>query len=224
MFVSCWSVKGGAGTTVVAAALALVSAETSPNGSLLVDLGGDCPAVLGLPESDGDGISEWLVAGEDVPGDALGRLEVPAGSGVAVIRRGHAPVTGDQVGRAEVLASLLAVDPRPVVIDCGVLRTPAGPADEVARALALAATHSWLVTRACYLALRRAVTAPLAPSGVVLVREPGRSLRARDIEDILQVPVVVQIACESSVARAVDAGLLAGRLPRVLEQAVRLAA
>ena len=224
MFVSCWSVKGGAGTTVVAASLAMVSAESSASGSLLVDLGGDCPAVLGLPESGGDGIADWLAAGEGVPTDGLARLEAPAGGGVGLIGRGNALIERARLDRVDVLAGLLAVEPRPVVIDCGVIRDQGQPFDEVALVLAGAATHSWLVTRACYLALRRAVVAPITPSGVVLVRESGRSLRAGDIEDILQVPVVAQVAYEASIARAVDAGLLAGRLPRVLEQAVRRAA
>ena len=47
----CWSVKGGSGTTVVAATLAL----SCPTASLLVDLDGELPAVLGLPEPSGQG-------------------------------------------------------------------------------------------------------------------------------------------------------------------------
>ena len=41
----CWAAKGGSGTTVVAATLAL----SCPTESLLVDLDGELPAVLGLP-------------------------------------------------------------------------------------------------------------------------------------------------------------------------------
>ena len=49
MLIACWSTKGGAGTTVVTAALGLVLARRHPAGALLVDLAGDLPAALGLP-------------------------------------------------------------------------------------------------------------------------------------------------------------------------------
>ena len=39
-----------AGTTVVAATLALVLARSAPGGVLLTDLSGDLPTALGLPE------------------------------------------------------------------------------------------------------------------------------------------------------------------------------
>ena len=73
-----------------------------------------------------------------------------------------------------------------------------------------------LVTRACYLALRRAVATPWRPDGVVLVAEPGRALHGPDIERAVGVPVVATISHDPAVARAVDAGLLAARLPRML--------
>jgi hypothetical protein len=43
----CWSAKGGSGTTVVSAALSLVLSHRRP--ALLVDLAGDAPAALGMP-------------------------------------------------------------------------------------------------------------------------------------------------------------------------------
>ncbi len=70
----------------------------------------------------------------------------------------------------------------------------------------------------------RALAAPLRPSGVVLVSEPGRALGAKDVEDVLGVPVRAEVTVEAAVARAVDAGLLASRLPRSLERALRRAA
>jgi len=60
--------------------------------------------------------------------------------------------------------------------------------------------------------------------GVVLVREPGRALGRHDVEDALQVPVRAEIDVEPAVARAVDAGLLATRLPRSLAHGLRNAA
>ena len=65
---------------------------------------------------------------------------------------------------------------------------------------------------------------PWRPDGVVLVAEPGRALRVPDIERTLGVPVVATISHDPAVARAVDAGLLAARLPRVLQRELRGAA
>lgn len=213
MLVACWSAKGGSGTTVVAAALASVLARTSPAGGVVADLAGDVPAALGIPEPPGPGLAGWLAAGPSVPADALGRLEVAVGGGLSVLPAGgEVPATS---GRGEVLAALLAADPRPVVVDCG--SVPSG----TRLAVAASATHSLLVLRPCFLSLRRAVASPLRPSAVVLVEEEGRSIRSGDVEDALGVPVRAVVPVHQRVARAVDAGLLVGRLPAALERAVR---
>ncbi|MFP4511356.1 MAG: hypothetical protein ACLFRV_00250 [Acidimicrobiales bacterium] len=215
MVVSCWSAKGGSGTTVVAASLALVLARAPGDEVLLVDLAGDVPAALGLAEPAGPGVMDWAEAGSDVPADALARLEVPVGPRVALLPRGAGPgVVATE--RMELLAAMLAADDRTVVVDCGTLT-----AETVALPMAAGATVSLLVTRACYLSLRRAVAAPIRPSAVALVNEPGRALDRRDIESILGVPVTAEITVDPGVARAVDAGLLASRLPRSLQRALR---
>ena len=78
----------------------------------------------------------------------------------------------------------------------------------------------WLVTRACYLALRRAATLPVRPTGVVLVDEPGRSLRRQHVQEAVGAPVIATMVWDIRVARAVDSGLLlGGRLPRGLQRA-----
>ena len=102
------------------------------------------------------------------------------------------------------------------VVDCGTGAPPAG--------LVAAAGHSLLVTRPCYLALRRAVATGVQPSGIVLVHEPGRALTARDVERSLGAPVVAELHYDPAVARAVDAGLLAARLPRSLAHSLKSAA
>jgi hypothetical protein len=56
------------------------------------------------------------------------------------------------------------------------------------------------------------------------VREPGRALTRRDVEEVLGVPVRAEVDVDPAVARAVDAGLLASRLPRALERGLRNAA
>ena len=63
----CWAVKGGSGATLIAATLAL-SCRTD---SLLVDLDGELPALLGVPEPDGQGVGDWLAS--DAPPTALDR-------------------------------------------------------------------------------------------------------------------------------------------------------
>jgi MinD-like ATPase involved in chromosome partitioning or flagellar assembly len=215
MVTVCWSPKGGSGTTVVAATLALLLAERH-GGSLLVDLAGDAPAVLGLPDPPGQGAWDWLSTPTAGP-QALARLVREGTAGVDLLPAGAGPPDVWRPGRAASLVDALAVERRPVVVDAGLLRPELH--DAVARA-----TCSLLVIRSCYLALRRAVAAPLRPSGVVLVREPGRALGRHDVEEVLGVPVVACVDLSPDVARAVDAGLLVSRLPRSLVRGLRRAA
>jgi hypothetical protein len=217
VLIACWSVKGGSGTTVVATALALLHARAAPDGALVADLVGDVPAALGIPDPAGPGLAAWLAAADDVGGDALDRLAVPVAPRLHLLPAGT-PAAAPGPGRGGALAAALAHESRPVVIDAG--SCLAGAALDVAAGAAV----SLLVMRPCFLALRRAVAAPVRPSGVVLVREPGRSLGRRDVEDALQVPVCAEVDLEPAVARAVDAGLLAARLPRSLAHALRHAA
>jgi MinD-like ATPase involved in chromosome partitioning or flagellar assembly len=215
VLVACWSAKGGAGTTVVAVSLSLLLARRDAPGALLVDLDGDAPGALGTAEPDGPGLAGWLAAGPEVPADALARLEAHPATGLGLLARGTGAL---DASRAEVLVALLRQEPRTVVVDCG-----AGP-DGVAAHVAAAADRSVLVTRPCFLALRKALAAPLRPTEVVLLEEPGRALRAADVEDVLGVPVVAEVAVDPAVARAVDAGLLAARLPRGLARELGRAA
>ena len=217
MLIACWSPKGGSGTTVIACGLAAVLSRTTraAGGVLLADLAGDAAPVLGLADPAGPGLAEWLAAGPDVAGTALRRLEVEAGPGLRLLGwKRPGPEFRPGPGRAEALVGALGADPRPVVADCGAADGGAG------LAVAAGAGVSLLVLRPCYLALRRALAAPLRPSGVILVTEPGRSLGRRDVEDVLGVPVR-EVEVDSAVARAVDAGLFARRVPRGLERALR---
>ena len=217
MLVACWSVKGGSGTTVVAASLALVLARQRGEVTL-VDLAGDAPAVFGTAEPSGPGVSEWAAAGQDVPAAALDALASPVRSGLRLIHRGQAPVAdGDGERIAVALASLGTV-----VVDCGQVGRfdRSGPAESVASG----ATQSLLVMRPCFLSLRSALAAPLRPSGVVLVHDQQRALGRADVEDVLGVPVRAEVRWDPAVARAVDAGLLATALPSPLSRALAAAA
>src|SRR5690349_17568370 len=80
-----WSVKGGSGITVVAAATALLSARRSP--TVLVDLGDDAFATLGLPEPLGPGALYWLAA-PNPAGGALFALASDAADDLRVIGPG----------------------------------------------------------------------------------------------------------------------------------------
>ncbi len=215
MLIGCWSAKGGAGATVVSAALALVCRRHSPDGVLLVDLAGDLPAALGIAEPASPGLAGWCAAGDGVPVDALARLEVPVGDAMSLLPRGE----GDfDPTRGQVLGALLAADGRTVVADCGT--RPSGAALSVAAG----ATRSVLVIRPCFLSLRRALAGTLVPSEIVVVGEPGRALDRHDIADTIGAPVRAEVPLDPAVARAVDAGLLAARLPRTLERGLRHAA
>lgn len=218
MLIACWSPKGGSGTTVVATTLGLLLAEELRGGAVVADLEGDVPIVLGMPDPPSDrGLRQWLAASADVGVDALRRLVVPAGvPGLSVLPAGVRVVAGG--GRADDLVTALSGLGPPVVCDCGTLR------DDAELSVAAGATLSLCVVRPCYVALRRALRAPVRPSGVVLVTEPGRSLGRRDVENVLGAPVRAEIELDPLVARAVDAGLLATRLPRGLHRALRDAA
>jgi hypothetical protein len=197
VLIACWSTKGGAGTTVVTAALGLVLARRHPAGALLVDLAGDLPAALGLPP------------------DASLSPDPPEELAV-----GGLPLALRPVGAGPPDLDALRAERRVVVADCGRIDLAGPPVAE----LVAAADRSLLVLRPCYLALRRAVASAVRPSGVVLVAEAGRAITADDVADSLGVPVVAEVVVTDAVARAVDAGLLASRLPRSLLRDLRTVA
>ena len=199
---ACWSVKGGSGTTVFASALALSLAEQHGEASI-IDLCGDVPSVLGMAEPTGRGIRDWL-SSPDRDTQELFNLRVSATSRLHVIPAGSATSFID-----DSLEDLMSTShSHPVVIDFGLLQPPASIRD--------AAHADWLVVRPCYLALRRAARLHSRPRGVVLMKEPGRALTARDVQSVVGAPVVAELTVEDGVARSVDAGLLATRLPKQL--------
>jgi hypothetical protein len=58
-------------------------------------------------------------------------------------------------------------------------------------------------------------------TGAVLIEEPGRALGARDVADVLGVPVLATVSVRSSVARVIDAGVFPVRLPDALLKPAR---
>ena len=217
MLLVLWSPKGGSGTSVLAAACALVLGRRG--GARIADLDGDQPALFGLASDPPTGLADWLSAGPEAPTDALERLTVEAAQGVSLIPRGTparplAPLPAAEAGAA--LAVALRDGLVPTVADLGSALTPA------ARAVVEVADASLVVVRGCYLTLRRAVrAAPLAhASGIIHVAEPGRAIGRRDVAGVLDRPVLAEVPVRSAIARAVDAGLLPARLPDVLARPV----
>lgn len=214
-----WSPKGGSGTSVLAAGCTLVASRCSTGGLVrLADLRGDQPAIFGLGAEPPTGLTDWLAVGPAAPTEALDRFAVEVGPGVVLLPTGAAASPLAPLAAAEAGAALAVAlrDSAPLCIaDCGTAADPA------TRAVLEVADVSVVVVRGCYLALRRAVhAAPTARAvGVVLVDEPGRSLSARDVADVLSLPVLATVPVRPAIARAVDAGVLATRTPDALARA-----
>ncbi len=207
MLVCFWSPKGGSGTSVMAAAAALVLARDTD--ARIVDLAGDQPAVLGLAHDPVPGLLDWMRAGPGAPTDAIEHLAVDVVPRLTLLPAGYAHGTPASPESGAALAVALDADPRPGVCDLGRLDDPA------LQAFAEVAGPGIVVVRGCYLSLRRAVRHPAIVDavGAILIEEHGRSLGAPDVEDVLGIPVVAAIPARTSIARAVDAGVLPNRLP-----------
>ena len=213
MLLALWSPKGGSATSVVAAALALVSAGRQE--TRLADLGGDQPAILGLalqPSLSGpaEGLTGWLAAGPSARTEWLDDMAVPVVPGLALLPLGSDVGAGVSPEAGAALAVALR-DRAMAVLDAGSGRDDGG----AIRAAIEVADAPLMVIRPCYLALRKAVGDPrLARSaGAILVEDPGRALDAVDIAAVLGIPVVGRVPVRAEIARAVDAGVLPDRLP-----------
>jgi hypothetical protein len=211
VLLALWSPKGGSGTSVLAATCSLVLAREA-GAARLGDLDGDHPAIFGLGAEPPVGLIDWLNAGPEAPSEALDRLAVEAAPGVALLPRGGsertlAPVASAEAGAA--LAVALRDGPVATIVDCGRASDPA------TRAVVEVADVSVVVVRGCYLAVRRALRAPVLArtSGAVLVEEKDRSLTEKEVGDVLDIPVLARVPVKTAIFRAVDAGVLAARLP-----------
>jgi MinD superfamily P-loop ATPase len=202
----CWSVKGGSGTSTVAAALTMLS-PTEINGPLLVDLCGDSATLLGINAAANVGLSDWFASQADP--QILDTLCVQTKSGINVLPT-LSPVENYE-RRSEEFASWLTEQSakRHVVIDAG------------QNLCSVSNAQLLLVVRPCYLAIRRAVSSGEHPTGIVLVREVERSLTNADIEAAVGAPIIAEIPIDPMIARAIDAGLSNARLPRSLTRPLR---
>ncbi|MCY4257548.1 MAG: hypothetical protein OXE04_04580 [bacterium] len=234
MLLTCWSTKGGAGTTVVSALLSLQTARDSTRPTLLVDLCGDLPAAFGNPEPE-SGLADWLNG--DLNSSSLQRTLqeltdnlslLPRGSGQLNPRRtdallewlssGAPPTSGAPPNKSVASEPLVVVDAGTWLANS--YNKPQAASDnpqqqhDLPTQLICGANKSILVTRACYLSLRKAVKLPFRPTGVVLVAEAGRALTRLDCERAIGAPVIATVAIDPDIARAVDAGMLRTRVPK----------
>lgn len=204
MLCAVWSTKGGVGVSSVAAMLALAQSARAVD-TLLVDLVGDLPAVLGVADTDTPGVADWCATPRH-PVDALARIQQSVAPDLKLLHRGHGALE-----QPTPLIDALIASQRPVVADCGTAEAGSFAAEVASRAQV-----RLLVVRACYLCLRTVQNSSISPSGVVLVRDHRRALGLGDVERVVTAPVVAEIALDPGIARTIDAGLVANRLPRTL--------
>lgn len=208
---SFYAAKGGVGCSVTAAATAVLASREGP--VLLVDLLGDQPALFGL-DAASPGLADWFGADAPLP-DALSRLEVPVDDRLSLLPLGRDPGHTTWLGSGnpeqyQTLARLLRLEGREIVVDVGTAADPA-------RSILGASNAAILVSRLCYLATR-AARPLLPPDDVVVIDEPGRALRPSDLAAVFGTAIDTVLPWDPAVARAVDAGLFAARLPRSLHR------
>lgn len=224
MLITCWSVKGGSGVSVVSAALAGLLAQRHGRAAI-VDLGGDQPAVLGLAEPSGPGVLDWC---ESTAGaEQLRGLAVEAAGDLLLVPRGHGPQVVSADRAAELARAVESLAPA-VVVDAGVplsaTHQGSRSSDEDPHAAHLRTRGTSLfVTRACYMALRRAKALQVVADGVILIDEPGRALGAKDVAGVLDLPVIGVVEADPQVTRAVDSGTLVRRIPASLARGLHRA-
>jgi hypothetical protein len=215
MLLSFWSPKGGAGTSVFAAACGLVLARHT--NIRLADFGGDQPGILGVAGEPALGLADWLNTGAQAPAEALDRFEVDVGRGLTLLPRGERCAFDASPEAGAALGVVLANDPRLTIADVGTADTDA------LRAVVEVSDVSVVVLRDCYLALRRAARTPLVAraAGLVVVEEEGRALTTGALSDVLNLPVLATVPIRLGISRAVDAGVFASRMPDGLERPAR---
>jgi len=201
---SLWSAKGGVGTTVTCALAAVQQSAIRP--TVLVDLAGDLPDVIGRPHPS-RGVRTAILE----PSTDLAGLAVELTASLTLVGAGE--WSGDDPDpdpgvSAALIDELAAWEDRSIVVDLGT-----GPPPWM-RVIA-GAGSSVVVVQPCYVALRRTLAAlrDLPAVGVVVVARTGALLDQRDVEAVLGIPVLASVPVDPRLAAAVDAGtLLSGRL------------
>jgi hypothetical protein len=192
----CASPKGGQGCTTIAAVLAVLAAR-SDQPTLLLDTRGDAAAILGVSDPAPASTFADAIANAVEPCDHLRVVSV----------------AGDQIDTEVIsaISELVAAGHR--------VRVDTGTDHDVLHRFDPLSPQRLLVTRPCYVALRRAIGVPFVPDHIVLISEDQRCLTERDVSLALALPVT-SVPYDPAIARAIDAGLLAARLPRCLANAI----
>ena len=206
----CWSVKGGSGTSAVAAMLAVALAKSEK--TLLIDADGDQSFIFGVPRPS-EGFRQWLAAGDGVPADALLRLTTALTPNLDLVPAGDRTSIRAQRGKE------MAFDVSMVVVDAGLARD----AHDIASSLVAQAETSLLVLRPCYLAARRAAATHARIDGLIVVEEARRALSGADLAEVIGAPVVATVPWDAAISRTIDAGRLGRRLPRAAKEIEQLA-
>ena len=207
MLVPVWSAKAGVGCTTLSLALAARVARLDGR-CLLIDLDGDLPAAAGIAEPM-VGVTDWLASSSGSPEALVSDV------GVELVGIGSSHKW--ERSRADDLIDALSSTQTFVVVDVGCVDSVRTPIEPIRRKLAALPT-SVFVTRACYLALHRAVQLDLSIGRVALIRENGRSLDRLDVSRLLAASEVVDVDVHPAVARAIDSGSMVRRVPRLLNR------
>ncbi len=220
MITLCHAAKGGSGTTIVACLRAIESLGPV----LLVDLEGDVPGMLGVAEPERPGVVDWLTSRapiahlDDLLIEITPNATLLPNAGVESRSSAREAIARSAAERWDELIDWFTEwchdTGGAIVIDAGTTSLPTTFVEQC--------PSRWLVTRACYLSLRRATRLAVPPTGIVVVDEPGRALTHRDIETSVRAPIIATIPWDIRVARCVDTGLLgARRLPRAVHRSLR---
>ena len=126
MFWSIHATKGGVGTSVIAASLALelVASEPWSAGVILVDFGGDQGDILGVDLTDRLGIVDWLTSPDPVEISSLENLLVAVAPGLSVLPTGNRslPDAGGSIDPGRIADLVRGLDELgTVVADLGVV-------------------------------------------------------------------------------------------------------
>jgi MinD-like ATPase involved in chromosome partitioning or flagellar assembly len=203
--------KGGQGVTTITAALGVLHAQAGQR-TLLIDTGGDLPAVLSKPEPLSVGLVDYLID----PNITVDDITVNIGDNLDIVTSGTGPITFTTYTYGLITGGLGDYDT--AIIDAGTCATEWNQH----------ADRNVFVTRPCYVAVRRAIHLPRRPTEVLFMAESGRALSAHNIEVVLGVPVTATVPVDIETARIIDAGILGSRMPqkmsRVLAALVNAAA
>ena len=206
MITAMWALKGGQGVSTTTALTAVGASVDRP--ALLVDLCGDQSSLFRMGHGQ-EGIAEWSTGRHDAR--ELRHQAVHVTDTLRLLPRGRGPI--DPTRAEELLEWLIIAHPdEPVIADAGTLEPESGGEARDHRLRLIAAQVagvSILVTKPCYLALRRCGPNTVSPTGVVMVADMRRALGPVDIEQATGAPVLVTVPYDSGIAMAADGGAMA---------------